>query len=248
LKEVLAILKNLIAGIGLIVLIIVSFLGMVVFSEKTGISMYFLIISIAMFISFLKLYKMKKEDFRKLDIVYIYAINILGFAIGSKLFSIIETQKSITLAIFVDSGYSFVGGMLGSICCVFLYCKKYNVDFFKTQSSFCVIYPLIYSISKIGCHINKCCFGMMGWYQHWIEAMIMYILFRWLDKNFDKLKTKSVIGIFLVLFGILRLLIGFTRAELLRRYILTPLCCIAFIIIGSIILRKIMLEDEVGNK
>ena len=96
--------------------------------------------------------------------------------------------------------------MIGSILCVFLYCKKYKLDYLETQSSFFVIYPLIYSISKIACQINGCCGGIdlsnsvvgnirwleplvncIEWYQPLIEGIIMYILFQWLYLNFNKL-------------------------------------------------------------
>ncbi|MBE5813301.1 MAG: prolipoprotein diacylglyceryl transferase [Clostridiales bacterium] len=265
---------RLVIGFGILGLIV----GIIIISLLTNISAYFSVISISFVISFFMFYKMKKEELGKLDIIYIYVINILGFAIGSKLFDIIEIHENFTLFNITNTGYSFVGGMIGSVLCVFLYCKKYKLDYLETQSSFFVIYPLIYSISKIACQINGCCRGInlsdsvvgdirwleplvncIRWYQPLIEAIIMYILFHWLYRNFNKLKTKSIIGIFLVLFGALRFIIDYFRMArlfredilyLLLKLTLTQIVCIVFIAIGIVVLEKIIFEDklEVENK
>lgn len=126
------------------------------------ISTYILMIGIAFLISFIVFYKISKKNYTKLDIIYIFVINILGFAIGSKLMSLIFNNIKITIYNFINSGYSFLGGIMGSILVVALYCRKYKFDFVEMLSNFAVIYPLIYSISKLGCFLNGCCYGIIN--------------------------------------------------------------------------------------
>ena len=148
------------------------------------ISTYILIIGIALIISFIVFYKLCKKDYNKLDIAYIYVVNILGLAIGSKLLSLILNSVKISIYNFINSGYSFLGGIIGSILAVVLYCKKYKLDYINILSNFMVIYPLIYSISKIGCFLNGCCYGIINinninynFPLQLVDSAIMLILF-----------------------------------------------------------------------
>ena len=171
-----------------------------------NISTYILIIGIAFLISFIVFYKISKKNYTKLDIIYIYVINIVGFAIGSKLMSLISNNIEITIYNFINSGYSFLGGILGSILVVALYCKKYKLNFIDILSNFTIIYPLIYSISKIGCLLNGCCYGIINNYKFplpLVDTAIMLILFLILLAKFNKEKT-SVIGMFFSIFSIVR--------------------------------------------
>jgi len=124
-------------------------------------STYLLIILISFIISFIVFYKMAKGRYNQLDIAYIFAINILGFMIGSKIIYLIDTSKAITLLNFINSGYSFIGGILGSSLLVFLCCKKYSLNFANMEAYLMTIYPLIYSISKLACFTNDCCKGII---------------------------------------------------------------------------------------
>lgn len=102
------------------------------------ISTYILIIGIAFLISFIVFYKISKKNYIKLDTIYIYVINIVGFAIGSKLMSLISNNIEMTIYNFINSGYSFLGGILGSILVVVMYCKKYKLNFIDILSNFIV--------------------------------------------------------------------------------------------------------------
>lgn len=177
------------------------------------ISTYILIIGIAFLISFIVFYKISKKNYIKLDIIYIYVINIVGFAIGSKLMSLISNNIEITIYNFINSGYSFLGGILGSILVVVMYCKKYKLNFIDILSNFTVIYPLIYSISKIGCFLNGCCYGIINNYKFplpLVDTAIMLILFLILLVVTNKQKT-LVTGIFFGIFSIVRFLEDYFR-------------------------------------
>ena len=85
------------------------------------ISTYILIIGISFLIGFIVFYKISKRDYTRLDIAYIYVVNILGFSIGSKLLSLISNSIKINIYNFINSGYSFLGGILVSILFITLY-------------------------------------------------------------------------------------------------------------------------------
>lgn len=181
------------------------------------ISTYILIIGISFLIGFIVFYKISKRDHNRLDIAYIYVVNILGFAIGSKLLSLISNNIKINIYNFINSGYSFLGGIIGSILVVALYCKKYKLDFINILSNFMVIYPLIYSISKIGCFLNGCCYGVINindinhkFPLQLVDSAIMLILFFILLIQSYK-QRKSVITMFLSIFNIVRFLEDYFR-------------------------------------
>ena len=120
-------------------------------------STYILIIALAFIISFIIFYWLSRNNILKLDILCLYFMNIFGFFVGSKLSSLFLNKREFNLINLINSGYSYIGGILGSILFVFLYCKRYKMNFKNILSYFSIIYPLIYSISKIGCFLNKCC-------------------------------------------------------------------------------------------
>lgn len=217
------------------------------------ISTYILIIGIAFLISFIVFYKISKKNYIKLDIIYIYVINIVGFAIGSKLMSLISNNIKITIYNFINSGYSFVGGIIGSIVLVALYCKKYKIDFINILSNFMVIYPLIYSISKIGCFLNGCCYGSIKinyinykFPLQLVDSIIMLILFIILLVKSNKQKT-LVIGMFLGIFNMVRFLEDYVRDSrniIIFNFTLEQILCGILIIIGVIINRFRMYKKQ----
>lgn len=73
-----------------------------------------------------------------------------------------------------------------------------------------MIYPLIYSISKIGCFLNGCCYGIKNinnidykFSLQLVDSTIMFILFFTLLMIFSK-QTKDVISIFFITFSNIR--------------------------------------------
>lgn len=213
------------------------------------ISTYILIIGISFLISFIVFYKISKRDYTRLDIAYIYVVNILGFAIRSKLLSLISNSIKINIYNFINSGYSFLGGILGSILFITLYCKKYKLDFISIFSNFTVIYPLIYSISKIGCFLNDCCYGIININNinykvplQLFDSTIMLLLFIILLVQYIKQK-KLEIFMFFSVFGIVRFVEDYFRE--IRNIIIFDftleqiLCGVLIITSVSIIIFKI---------
>lgn len=213
------------------------------------ISTYILIIGISFLIGFIVFYKISKRDYTRLDIAYMYVVNILGFAIGSKLLSLISNSIKINIYNFINSGYSFLGGILVSILFITLYCRKYKLDFISILSNFTVIYPLIYSISKIGCFLNDCCYGIISINNinykvplQLFDSAIMLILFIILLVQYIKQK-KLEIFMFFGVFGIVRFVEDYFREIrniLIFDFTLEQILCGVLIITSvSIIMFKI---------
>ena len=148
---------------------------------------------------------------------------------------------------FINSGYSFIGGVIGSILTIILYCKIYKLNLKNILSNFTVIY---YSISKIGCFLNNCCYGSINinnvtynFSLQLIDSAIMFVLFLSLMKK-SKQQDKLVIFQFFSMFGIIRFIEDFfrySRNVMILNLTLEQIVCLIFIIIGiSIFIKNII--------
>lgn len=204
-------------------------------------STYILIIGFSFFITFIIFFRLVEKSISKTDIVYIYLVNIIGFAIGAKLFSLISNRKSITLTNFINSGYSYLGGIIASIIFISLYCYKYKLNFKKIISIFSMLYPLIYSISKVGCFLNGCCNGILkiGTSEFYIPLQLIdsvIMLFLFFILLFQYLKNKRyMFSKFTFGFCLIRFFEDFFRFyRNTNSYNLTfeQILCVIFILIG----------------
>ena len=210
-------------------------------------STYILIIGIAFVIAFFVFFQFVKRKISKIDIYYIYVLNIVGFAIGAKLLSLISNEKELSLSNFINSGYSYLGGMVGSIIFITLYCFKNKINKKDILSIFSVLYPLIYSVSKIGCFLNECCFGVIkikdfsfSFPLQLIDSAIMLILFFILLLQYKKSK-KYIISKSLIGFCIIRFLEDFfrySRNVILYNLTLEQIICLILIFIGLYLIEK----------
>jgi len=199
-------------------------------------STYILIIGVAFIISFIIFYEISKNNYNKIDLLYIYILNIFGFAIGAKLLSLVANNREITIYNFINSGYSFIGGILGSIIIITVYCKKNKLDLRDIISRFTVIYPLIYSISKIGCYLNGCCGGIINTHipLQLIDSIMMFGLFLILLQQFKKRKSLTII-IFLIAFGSIRFFEDYfrdLRVIIIFNLTLYQLICMILVMMG----------------
>ena len=212
-------------------------------------STYILIIGVAFLIAFIIFLKLLKRRTPKIDIYYIYLLNIIGFAIGAKLLSLISNQSEFNLYNFINSGYSYLGGIIGSVIFIILYCFKYKLNLKDILSAFSVVYPLIYAVSKIGCFLNECCFGIIKINNNTyyfplqlIGTVIMLILFFILFFQYQRNK-KDIISKFLIGFSIIRFSEDFYRYYrnvILYNLTLEQIICLIFVLIGlSVIIKDI---------
>lgn len=221
--------------------------------NNISISIYIIFAGISVLLGLILLLLYIKNELKKEDIIFSYMYCIIGIVIGSKIFYMIENNLKINQ--FLDSGYMYSGGILVSLLLVYMYAKKFNINFEIIFSKYSLIYPLIYGITKIGCFLTGCCKGLeyngifhITYYINnisinffpiqIIETLFMLILFGII------LLTKSnrnKIIIFFIGFGIIRFIVDFFRYErksILLNISISQVICIGLIIIGIVLLRK----------
>lgn len=90
-------------------------------------------------------------------ILYSLLLNIVTTLYGSKMYGVILSGFKKNL---FNSGIASIGAVVGFITAVFimtLICRQYTRELWE---SYILPIPLLYSISKIGCHISGCCHGI----------------------------------------------------------------------------------------
>mgnify|MGYP003304232219 CR=1 FL=1 len=197
-------------------------------------STYILIIGLAFLLAFIIFFRLIKKSLSKIDILYIYVINIIGFAIGAKMLSLISNEKILSLYNIINSGYSYLGGIIGSSMFIALYCYKYTLNIKDILATFSVLFPLIYSVCKLGCFLNNCCSGIIIFPLQLVDSGIMLLLFFILLLQYQKNK-RYLISKFLIGFSITRFLedyYRYYRKVIAYNLTLEQIICIAFICMG----------------
>lgn len=57
-------------------------------------------------------------------------------------------------------GMVFYGGLIGAIIGVYVYCRKFKVDFVPYLDVFAPLLPLAHAFGRIGCFLGGCCYGI----------------------------------------------------------------------------------------
>ena len=65
-----------------------------------------------------------------------------------------------TLLVSKQMGFSSIGGLLGLFLCNFILGKIFTESKSILWMAYCVVIPLLYSISKLGCFLVGCCYGV----------------------------------------------------------------------------------------
>lgn len=198
-----------------------------------SISSYAFFIFFSFFSGLLVIIKLEKDK-EKDSIILLYLINIIGFIIGAKSLYFIE-HKSVS---YLESGYTFTGGLIGSMIVLFIYSKinRKNIDL--VLNNYSVIYLLIYGIAKIGCYFGGCCSGYtmfnnipLQLFEAIITISLFFILFLLV------LKKKYKVNYFFILFSTYRFIIDYFRYNrniIFYNVTYTQIICIIFLIISLV--------------
>lgn len=99
----------------------------------------------------------------------ILVASMIGLFIGAKLFGCLSglycalgMGESITVDTIVNTGIVFYGGLFGMLI-IFYMCLKMSSDGIKNYSAMdilAVTIPLFHMISRVGCFLAGCCFGI----------------------------------------------------------------------------------------
>ena len=192
---------------------------------------------------FAKFYNIKKED---ILYAILYAVIGVGIGakllyIITNIPFLIENYKVLdlyeTFIQMLKGGFVFYGGLIGGIVGVFIYSKQFKISFKSLVLILIPVVPLIHSIGRIGCLFAGCCYGMeyngfgaITFFNSLLAPngiplfpmqivesicnLIIFIVILITYKRF--LGTYKTVGLYLVLYSIVRFILEFFRGDLIR--------------------------------
>lgn len=176
---------------------------------------------------------------------YSYILFLTGFIIFAKIFYIILEldMNSLNLFIttdnilhklkFIFSGYSFIGGYIGSIVTCFIVSRIVKNNFKNLLVIYLPSLIFMYSILKVGCFIKGCCGSYCSIPVQLVESIISLIMYLYMLKNLNELNKNKIIGISFICFGLARFLLSFIRDyNNCFSFIFVELICFVLIIFG----------------
>ncbi|MBQ6813986.1 MAG: prolipoprotein diacylglyceryl transferase [Lachnospiraceae bacterium] len=145
---------------------------------------------------------------------------------------------------YVFGGFVFYGGLIGGALGVLLYCKQFHLSVTPFMNVAAPAIPLMHAFGRLGCLCAGCCYGM-EYHGHFaityplnsmtqgmagvprfptplVEVAVNLILFVFLFIYMRKADRKpgQGLGIYLVVYSIMRFLLEFARADDIRGGIL----------------------------
>ena len=192
------------------------------------------------------IYDCKKNNVRWENAVIIGLIGVLTGFLGAKILYIFVTYEfseiveMVTEWSFDDlttSGFVFYGGLIAGVAGAFIGAKIIREKLFDYENVLVKIIPLVHGFGRIGCFCAGCCYGkptdgpLHVIYKHPVsdapvgeplmpvqlyEAGFNFILFRvlwFLDRRF---KTKLLLPVYIMGYGIERFIIEYFRYDEVR--------------------------------
>ena len=176
---------------------------------------------------------------------YSYILFLIGFVVFAKIFYIIlefdvnslnlfiTTDNIVHKLKFILSGYSFMGGYVGSIVTCFIFSKVIKNNFKNLLVIYLPTLFLMYGILKIGYFIKGCCGSYIEIPVQLVESIISLIMYLYILKNLNKLNKNKIIGIGFMSFGLSKFLLSFIRDyNNFFSFIFMELICFVLIVIG----------------
>lgn len=195
----------------------------------------------------------KKEENYGL-ILYI----LLGTLFGAKYFTLLTNFNKYKNNIdFNKIGLSSYGAAIGIIILLIIFAKQYKKNFKELINNILPAIPLMYGISKIGCFLAGCCYGIKYngplsiTYKYSlsapknisllpiqiIETITFILIYLYISKK--KKENKNIIGITLLLCGLSKFLLDYLRMNHIDKILtVNQIVSIPFIIIGLILYFK----------
>lgn len=195
----------------------------------------------------------KKEENYGL-ILYI----LLGTLFGAKYFTLLTNFNKFKDNIdFKKIGLSSYGAIIGILILLIIFAKQYKKNFKELINNILPAIPLMYGISKIGCFLAGCCYGIKYngplsiTYKYSlsapknisllpiqiIETITFILIYLYISKK--KKENKNIIGITLLLCGLSKFLLDYLRMNHINKILtVNQIVSIPFIIIGLILYFK----------
>ena len=189
---------------------------------------------------------------------------LFGFLSG--IYRDIGLGNSITLEGILNTGIVFYGGLIGLLISYYI-CTKVSKQDKRILDIVAVCIPLFHSITRVGCFVGGCCFGIEI-HSHFainytttvfdevtttyrvptqlIEAvfnicLFVYLLFLFSRNNW---KEKNILRRYLLIYSIGRFIIEFWRGDLVRGVILG----VSFSQVISILIWIYLLSTYIKSK
>jgi len=178
----------------------------------------------------------RKVENKQIDDFFIWSVIgvILGGRIGYVLFYQTATilTDPINILFIWKGGMSFHGGLIGIIISIFLFSKKYSIDFFQLSDLVSSVAPIGLFFGRLANFINVELYGRVTdfplamiypsidqaprhpsqLYEAFFEGVVLFIILRHCNKkNYSQNNFGFITSLFLILYGIFRFLIEFLR-------------------------------------
>ena len=178
----------------------------------------------------------KRIKNKQIDDFFIWSVIgvILGGRIGYVLFYQTATilTDPINIIFIWKGGMSFHGGLIGIIISIFLFSKKYSIDFFQLSDLVSSVAPVGLFFGRLANFINVELYGRVTdfplamiypsidqaprhpsqLYEAFFEGVVLFIILRHCNKkNYSQNNFGFITSLFLILYGIFRFLIEFLR-------------------------------------
>ncbi len=178
----------------------------------------------------------KRIKNKQIDDFFIWSVIgvILGGRIGYVLFYQTATifTNPINIIFIWKGGMSFHGGLIGIIISIFLFSKKYSIDFFQLSDLVSSVAPVGLFFGRLANFINVELYGRVTdfplamiypsidqaprhpsqLYEAFFEGVVLFIILRHCNnKNYSQNNFGFITSLFLILYGIIRFLIEFLR-------------------------------------
>lgn len=216
-----------------------------------------------MICNLISLWITKKKQIDLASFLKVEMIGTLGSIVGARFLAVISHVLQWKLAgdsidnIFTSSYYYF-GGLAGFFLALNIYMRKKQIDLELYIHNFLFVVPLLHFFWKIGCFMGGCCYGIpyggfgavvfpkdvnvlsgtMVFPIQLIEAVGVLVISVWIFVNKDNQQI-SLVGLFLLLYGIERLGLEFLRYHTNSvAFIIGSLCAAACAAVGIVFISN----------
>ena len=202
------------------------------------------------------------------DLVFLYGLifgAMAGGRIGYMFFYGTDQLINDPLSLFYiwQGGLSFHGGLAGVALSVFIYSKRFNVNFLRLTDSITLAMPIGLGLVRIGNFLNGELYGKAtssNWgfifptdpfgiprhpsqlYEAFLEGIILFLILSFINKRTSK--TGIISASFLILYGLIRFFIEFFRQPdahigyvALEWMSMGQLLCLPMILAGFLLLK-----------
>ena len=180
-------------------------------------------------------FKELEKNFDNLNLVLIISL-VLGGRLGYVFFSNFSyyMQNPSQILATWQGGMSFHGGLLGVLIGALIFCRKKGLDFWRVTDMYTVTIPIGLGLGRLGNFINAELYGRVtdvSWgmvfpgggplprhpsqlYEAFLEGFLIFIIL-WFLKEKQKPPSSwahgSMLAIFLILYGVFRIIVEFFR-------------------------------------